>query len=422
MIESNDKPRGILGTAFVMLAVMFSMWGLAYNMTGTLLQDFKRILGMSDIQETVIKSAFYVAYFFAVLPAVMYLYRHSYKNTVLVGLGFYAVGALLFYPAASMESYIAYLIAIYVMACGCAVLETIANPYIIINAPTHDDGVRNLSLAQSFNPLGSLLGILISRTLINGNINSVGATQNNPEVIREELDSITMLYAGVGEILLVFLVVFMFVNFPSIESVMVGRRRSAITRSLRRLGSNIDFKLGSVAMFIYVGAQTCVWAFTSQAIDEQGGYDSDMLFNWSMICFAASRFLFSWLMKYYRYQKLFVFATIGSLLLSLAVVFGSGIVVVVSLIGLSCMMSLMFATIYGIALDGTGNDMQTGGAILVMMISGGAVLPPLQGFLARIFNAQMSYIVPAVFFLSLVAYASYVVLHTDKRQDKKNIA
>lgn len=419
MTTTNDKSKHYSRPAFLLLAILFFLWGVANNMTGSLLQDFRYSLGLSDIQESVIKSAFYVAYLFAALPAVMYLYsRHSYKSCIMLGLMLYAFGALLFFPAASMESYIAYIVAIYVMATGCAVLETVANTYIIASAPSHDKGVVRLNLAQSFNPLGSVLGIVLCQYLIIDNISYDSNAVNNPEVIREELDSITMVYAGVGEILLVFLVLAVFVNIPYISNVTIGRRAGELRQSLGRLMRKGSFVRGALALFVYMGAQAGVWGYTIPAINEQGeGFDAQVLYLCSMSAFAVSRFLFTWLMGHFRYQKLLLMSSILALLLTLAVILCSGVWMVASLIGISCCMSLMFATIFGMSLEDTGRDVQTGGAILVMTIAGGALLLTLQGYLSRTLNAQMSYILPALCFLGVVTYSAFALLLSDKKSN-----
>lgn len=416
MTTPKDKTSGSI-SALVMLTILMFLWGLANNMTGTMLQNFRHIINMDDIQEGVIKSAFHVAYLFAALPAVIYLYKkHSYRTTILLGLMLYALGAMCFFPAASMESYLIYLLAIYVMATGCAVLETVANTYIVASAPNHDRGVFRLNLAQSFNPLGSILGIILCQYIMSDDAIYDASVAENPEIIREELDSITILYAGLGEFLLVLLVMVMFVSIPSIEGVMVGHTWKALRQSMGRLWRIHSFRRGVLALFIYVGAQIGVWRLTIPAISEQGGdYDSAFLYTCSMVGFAVSRFLFTWLMKYFRYQKILLWTAIFAAAFALAVVLGDGIVVVLSIIGISCCMAPMFATIFGIALEDTGRDMQTGGAILVMMIMGGAAIFALQTVLSNVLSAQMSFILPAVCFLGIVAYSSFVLILSDKK-------
>ena len=403
--------------ALVMLTILMFLWGIANNMTGTMLQNFRHIINMNDIQESIIKSAFHAAYLFAALPAVIYLYKkHSYRATILLGLILYAVGAMFFFPAASLESYMVYLIAIYVMATGCAVLETVANTYIVASAPTHDKGIFRLNLAQSFNPLGSMLGIMLCQYIMSDSSAYNSNTTVNPEIIREELDSITILYAGLGEFLLVLLVMVMFVSIPTTDNVMLGHKGKDLRESVRRLFRINNFKYGVLALFVYVGAQIGVWRLTIPAISEQGGtYNADYLYTCSMAGFAVSRFIFTWIMKHHSYKKIMLWTSICAALLSLAVIIGDGMVVVASIIGISCCMAPMFATLFGMSLENTGRDMQTGGAILVMMVVGGSVIFALQNILAARLSAQMSYILPAVCFLGIVAYATFALLLSDKK-------
>lgn len=403
--------------ALVMLTILMFLWGVANNMTGTMLQNFRHIINMSDIQESIIKSAFHAAYLFAALPAVIYLYKkHSYRATILLGLMLFAVGAMFFFPAASMESYLVYLIAIYVMATGCTVLETVANTYIVASAPTHDRGVFRLNLAQSFNPLGSMLGIMLCQYIMSDNAIYSANVGDNPEIIREELDSITILYASLGEFLLVLLVLVLFVSIPTTDRVMLGHKGKDLRESVRRLFRINNFKYGVLALFVYVGAQIGVWRLTIPAISEQGGsYNADYLYTCSMAGFAVSRFIFTWIMKHHSYKKIMLWTSICAALLSLAVIIGDGMVVVASIIGISCCMAPMFATLFGMSLENTGRDMQTGGAILVMMVVGGSVIFALQNILAARLSAQMSYILPAVCFLGIVAYATFALLLSDKK-------
>ena len=401
----------------VVLTLLMFLWGLANNMTGTMLQNFRHIINMNDIQESIIKSAFHAAYLFAALPAVIYLYKKlSYRTTILLGLMLFALGSMFFFPAASMESYMMYLIAIYVMATGCTVLETVANTYIVASAPTHDRGVFRLNLAQSFNPLGSILGILLCQYIMTDNAIYNADVADNPEIIREELDSITILYAGLGEFLLVLLVMVMFVSIPTIENVMIGYKLKNLRDSIKRLFHIHDFRRGVITIFIYVGAQIGVWRFIIPTVIEQGDdYNPAFFYSCAMIGFAVSRFVFTWMMKHFSYRKILLWTSIIAALLTLAVILGDGAVVVVSIIGISCCMAPMFPTIFGMALENTGRDTQTGGAILVMMVVGGSVLFAIQNILAAKLSAQMSYILPEVCFLCIVAYATFALLLSDKK-------
>ena len=187
---------------FILVTTLFALWGLANNMTDTLLAAFRKIMQMSDLQTTFIQMAFYGAYFCIALPAALFIRKKSYKSGVILGLILYAGGALLFWPAAKVESYAFYLIAIYILAAGCSVLETTANPYIM-SMGTPETATRRLNIAQSFNPIGSILGILVSKYFILQDIS---------------LYSVSGTYAGVGLVLLAIMVVMLFSKMPTANS------------------------------------------------------------------------------------------------------------------------------------------------------------------------------------------------------------
>lgn len=411
----NSKPKARL---LIMMTVLFFFWGLANNMTGTLLTTFKNVMDISNIQTYLIESAFYVAYFCFAIPATYYIYHYSYKSGILFGLAVYAVGGMLFFPAASMGNYYFYLTAIYIMAAGCAMLETLANPYILSLGHDINSGIRKLNLAQSVNPLGSITGILVSQTLILSNSGiDLGGTEN-PEIMREELDTITMVYASIGELLLIFIAVITFVTIP--VSSKLYHASDAIPRfkyTASRIFKSGRFRGGLVAQFFYVGAQTGVWGYmtiTAQSLTDVEGMDFSSLMMIATIGFCVARFIFTALMRRFSWSLLLLIAAIGALISSATVLFGSGITVVYALVMISVFMSLMFPTIFGAALENIGHETQMGSAFLIMSIVGGAVIAPLQGLIANSVSPQMSFIVPAICFIVIAVFAGNIVLYTKK--------
>lgn len=394
---------------FIIITVLFFFWGLANNMTSVLQEAFGRIMEIGQWQQVLIESAFYVAYFIFALPATYYIYRKSYKSAVLGGLLLYSLGAMLFFPASNVGNAYFYIFAIYVMAGGCSVLETVANPYIMSLAKTHRSSVRLLNLAQSFNPLGSLTGIMLGSALIANNLAGFGASDTNPEIMHEQLDSITMLYAVLGEVLMIFLVLLLFVSMPISSDLMpdVSRTWGSISQSLRRLYQQKRFVAGVLAQFLYVGAQTGVWGYVAKVASDACGMDSSdsrSVFVAAMVAFAVSRFVFTYLMGRIHHNKLMLVASVSAVLFCLLVVFGSGVVVWLSLILVSAMMSLMFPTIFGSSLQNVGRDLQVGSSLQIMAICGGAALVPLQNYVADNNGAQMSFIVPAMCFIGIAMY------------------
>ena len=384
---------------FILVTSLFLLWGIANNMTDTLLSAFKRIMSMSDTQTSLIQLAFYGSYFCFALPAAIFIRKKSYKSGVILGLGLYAAGAILFLPAAKAASYGFYLMAIYILAGGCSVLETTANPYILaMGAP--ETATRRLNVAQAFNPLGSITGILLSKYFILKDIS---------------LYSVSGTYMTLGLVLLAILIVMLFARMPE------GRDDGAadsLRATFGRLLKNRRYAFGVVAQFFYVGAQIGVWSFTIRLVMQELGIveaQGATLYLISIICFSVARFLFTWLMKYFRPARLLLFAAAADIVLSLLVVVlgGTGWPCVIALIAVSFFMSLMFPTIYGLALDGVedpaqggyAGDAKIGASGLIMAILGGALITPLQAMVSDAFGINVAYLVPLVCFVVVFGYA-----------------
>lgn len=395
MMKTIDRRHAV---PFALVTSMFLLWGLANNMTDTLLAAFKRIMSMSDTQTSLIQFAFYGSYFCFALPAALFIRRRSFKSGIILGLLLYAAGAMLFLPAARVASYGFYLVAIYVMAGGCSVLETTANPYVMSMGDPRT-ATRRLNIAQSFNPVGSILGILMSKYFILDDIS---------------LYSISGTYAALGLVLLGILVVMLFARMPSGKD---DDRSDSVGASFRRLLSNRLYRRGVVAQFFYVGAQIGVWSFTIRLVMQETGRleaAASSIYLISIVGHCLSRFIYTGLMRWFSPSRLLAFGGVMSALLSLTVVLsaGTGWLCITSLVLISSFMSLMFPTIYGIALGGImrgdhPGDSKIGASGLIMSILGGALLTPLQGMVSDHTNIYTSYAVPAFCFVVVTAYAVY---------------
>lgn len=395
MMKTIDRRHAV---PFALVTSMFLLWGLANNMTDTLLAAFKRIMSMSDTQTSLIQFAFYGSYFCFALPAALFIRRRSFKSGIILGLLLYAAGAMLFLPAARVASYGFYLVAIYVMAGGCSVLETTANPYVMSMGDPRT-ATRRLNIAQSFNPVGSILGILMSKYFILDDIS---------------LYSISGTYAALGLVLLGILVVMLFARMPSGKD---DDRSDSVGASFRRLLSNRLYRRGVVAQFFYVGAQIGVWSFTIRLVMQETGRleaAASSIYLLSIVGHCLSRFIYTGLMRWFSPSRLLTFGGVMSALLSLTVVLsaGTGWICITSLVLISSFMSLMFPTIYGIALGGImrgdhPGDSKIGASGLIMSILGGALLTPLQGIVSDHTNIYTSYAVPAFCFVVVTAYAVY---------------
>lgn len=390
---------------FALVTSLFLLWGLANNMTDTLLAAFKRIMDMSDAQTSLIQFAFYGSYFCFALPAAIFISRHSFKSGIILGLLLYAAGAILFLPAAYAASYGFYLVAIYIMAGGCSVLETTANPYIL-SMGSPETATRRLNIAQSFNPIGSIIGILMSKYFILKDIS---------------LYSVSGTYASLGLVLIAILVAMLFVKMPA------GRdsgNRSGIIASFGRLFRNRLYRYGVVAQFFYVGAQIGVWSFTIRIVMQELGVleaQASTIYLITIIGFCLSRFIYTWLMKWISPAKLLLAGGVLSTLMTAVVVLGAGSawLLIVALVLISFFMSLMFPTIYGLSLGGVAqsehpDDAKLGASGLIMAILGGALLTPLQGLVSDNSSIYTSYIIPAISFVVVTLFAAYAV-KTNKR-------
>lgn len=394
---------------FILVTSLFALWGLANNMTDTLLAAFRKIMQMSDLQTSFIQMAFYGAYFCIAFPAALFIRKHSYKSGVVLGLILYAAGAILFLPAAKVESYAFYLIAIYILASGCSVLETTSNPYIM-SMGSPETATRRLNIAQSFNPIGSILGILVSKYFILQDIS---------------LYSVSGTYAAVGVVLLVIMVVMLFAKMPEGKD---SAEQGSLKATFRRLVKNKRYIWGVVAQFFYVGAQIGVWSFTIRLVMKELGYveaQAATVYLISIIGFCSSRFIYTWLMKFITPQRLLATGAVLSALCAMLVVITGGWVAVVALILISVFMSLMFPTIYGIALGSVSesehrDDTKIGASGLIMAILGGALLTPVQGLVSDATgNINMSYLVPLVCFVVVLCYALFVTKSNKLKTNEK---
>lgn len=397
--------------AFVLITSLFFMWGLANNMTDTLLAAFKRIMSMTDFQTSWIQIAFYGSYFCLALPAAYLIKKYSYKQGVLLGLGLFIAGSLLFYPASQTMVYGHFLAALFILAGGLSILETTANPYILAMGPP-ETAVQRLNLAQSFNPIGSITGVLLSKFLILSQLNKATAEERiNMDgsalaaIQQEELSAVMNPYVGVAVLLLVIWITIFITKMPnaSDESKLVKWGES-----FRRLFSQKHFVWGVVAQFFYVGAQIGIWSFTIRYVMLELNQNEEQASTWylvSLVLFMVSRFVCTALMKFITPSKLLMILAIVAILLTGLVIFANGFTGVIALVAISGCMSLMFPTIYGLAAEGLGEDTKIGGSVIIMSILGGAVLTTIQGQVSDSTGSiKSAYWVPLICFIVVAFY------------------
>jgi FHS family L-fucose permease-like MFS transporter len=411
-------PPGILWP-FILLTSCFAWWGLANNMTDTLLAAFKKIMSMSDFQTSWIQIAFYGSYFCLALPAAIFIKKFTYKSGVLLGLGMFVVGALLFFPASKTMNYFHFLAALYILAGGLSILETSANPYIIAMGP-EETGTRRLNFAQSFNPIGSILGVLLSKLFILSHLNSATAEERaamNPEQLlqiqSQELSAVMGPYVAVAFLLLVIWISIALLKMPRASD---ADSKLNLGPTFNRLFHNRHYMWGVVAQFFYVGAQIGVWSFTIRYVMQElnlNEADASSYYLASLILFTASRFICTFLMRYMTPGNLLALLAVLAIGFSLIVIFIGGTIGVYALVGISGCMSLMFPTIFGLAVRGLGDDTKIGGSGLIMAILGGAILTAVQGQVSDLTGSiNLAYFVPLFCFV-IIAYYGGVACRKD---------
>ncbi|RNF53057.1 L-fucose:H+ symporter permease [Marinomonas hwangdonensis] len=409
--------------AFILLITCFAAWGVAANMTDPLVKVFSKIFTMSTFESALVQFAYYGAYFCLALPAAFINARYSYKAGVLTGLALAILGALAFYPASVSMTYGFFLAALFILAAGLSILETSANPFVMAMGP-EGSATRRLNLAQAFNPVGTNIGVFLAATLILPNLNVATAEDRAnmaPEMLRDiqsaELHGVMTPYVGMAFVLMIIWVLIYFMRVPKSTSTVKIESIEPIDfkATLCRLFARKQYRWGVVAQFFNVAAQTCTWTFTIQYVQETlGGTEasaSDYL-QYSLLIFLVSRFVMTWLMGYFRPAVLLtILAVLGSLLCLYAVM-APGVSGVWAIVSISACLSLMFPTIYGIALNGLDKDTKFGSAGLVMAILGGAIMPLVQGATIDEYGAIVSYVVPAVCFLVVAFYGLFSVKNT----------
>lgn len=416
---------------FILITSCFALWGFANDITNPMVKAFSKIFRMSATDGALVQVAFYGGYFAMAFPAAMFIRRYSYKAGVLVGLGLYALGAFMFYPAKMTGEYYPFLIAYFILTCGLSFLETSSNPYIL-SMGTEETATRRLNLAQSFNPMGSLLGMYVAMNFIQAKLNPLdtasraGLTPAEFEAVKEyDLSVLIGPYLAIGLVILAMFVLILFWRMPK-----NGDKNHNIdfVPTLRRIFAMPHYREGVIAQFFYVGVQIMCWTFIIQygtrvlmadGMAEQAAEVTSQQYNiLAMIIFCCSRFICTFLLRYVNTGRLLMVLAIVGGLLVVGVIGLQNIYGLYCLVGVSACMSLMFPTIYGIALTGLGDDAKFGAAGLIMAILGGSVLPPFQAAiidqveLLGMPAVNVSFILPFVCFVVIAIYGHRTFLRS----------
>ena len=432
---------------FVMLTSCFALWGLLNNMTDNLVPSFQKIFMTSQSTAGFVQISFYGAYSVIAIFASLLIQKAGYRVGVLFGLGVYVIGALLYVPACVLQSFWTYIVGIFVVAGGCAVLETTCNPYVLALGD-ESTAVRRLNFAQMFNPLGSLAGIVLAQQLILSNL-SPATTEERMAMPAEELNAIVhhelfwvcVPYVGLCAIAAAIWFFFFFRKPTEIDHV--AAEKSNIGEILSILAHSPRWYCGVVAQVFYVGVQIAAWTWMNVYCQKELGVTPAQGASYYLIAlcmFIACRWLCTFLMKYFEPAKMMAVFAFGAILSSFGVMYLKSDVIftvgslpfswnVIALCSMSGFMSLMFPTIYGIGLGGIDQRAhKLGAAGLIMAIVGGALLTPwmasiidapgIWASLVPMFDATVdtnlhassqslraSFIVPAICFAVVLAYA-----------------
>ena len=405
---------------FILITALFALWGFANDITNPMVAGFQTIMELSAAKASLIQFAFYGGYATMAVPAALFIRRFSYKSGILLGLALYALGAFLFIPAAAQQSFLFFCLSLYILTFGLAFLETTANPFIL-SLGARENATRRLNLSQSFNPMGSLAGMAVASWVVLPNLlsdkhrDAAGQLvfSSLPEAVKQtervhDLAVIRDAYVALGIVVMLMLVIIAFTRMP--RTTDAGART---TGTLGRLWRNVAYREGVLAQVFYVGAQIMVWTFIIQYADNLGiNKATAQKYNIiAMALFLCFRFVSTFLMKYVNSRKLLALFGALAALCTVGAIVLVGPAGLVCLVAISCFMSLMFPTIYGISLENVApEDSQLGAAFLVMAIVGGSVLPPLQGSiidLGRVWGhpaVNVSFVLPLVCFVAVAIF------------------
>lgn len=417
---------------FILITACFSLWGFANDITNPMVKAFSKIFRMSVSDGTLVQVAFYGGYFAMAFPAAMFIRKYSYKAGVMLGLGLYAFGAFLFFPAMMTGSYYPFLFAYFILTCGLSFLETSCNPFIL-SMGTEETATRRLNLAQAFNPLGSLMGMYVAMNFIQNRLNPMDTAERSQlsdaefAAMRDsDLSILIAPYLFIGLVVLLMLLVIRLTRMPKTAD---QSHDINFLPTLRRIFGVKHYREGVIAQFFYIGAQIMCWTFVIQygtrlfmaeGMSEKAAEILAQKYNiLAMVLFCCSRFVCTFILRYLNPGLLLKILAVAACVLTVGVIYFKDINGMYCLVAVSACMSLMFPTIYGIALKGMGDDAKFGAAGLIMSILGGSVLPMFQ---ANIIDQHTLFGHPAVnisFVLPLICFVVVTIYgHRSYRRDK----
>ena len=383
---------------FILITSLFALWGFANDITNPMVAAFRTVMELSNFKASMIQFAFYGGYATMAIPAALFIRKYSYKSGILIGLILYATGAILSAPAAHRENFTFFCLSLYVLAFGLAFLETTANPFIL-SLGSKETSTRRLNMAQAFNPVGSLSGMAVASFIVLPNLLSderdaqgeltfyAKSVAEKADIRVHDLSVIPTPYIVIGFIVLAVFIIFALKKMPKTQSEelkLAGKSHTA-RQTLFNLWTNSNYRYGVISQFFYVGAQIMCWTFIIQYAERLGlSWSTAQLFNIAAMSLnLTGRFFGTYLMKYINSRLMLACFAVGATTCTLGTILIDGMAGLYMLVLISLFMSIMFPSIYGIALENVDSqDTTLGAAFLVMAIIGGAILTPLQGFVA----------------------------------------
>lgn len=415
LISATDSPlkkKSNYLLPLILIISMFFMWGMANNLNDILIKQFKKSFELTDLQSGFVQSAFYMGYFLLAIPASIVMRKYNYITGIIIGLLLYATGAFLFFPAAENNSYAFFLFALFVIASGLAFLETAAAPYVLALGKPETATFR-LNLAQSFNPIGCVTGVLVGQHFILTGVEYTKAelAKMSPEALsayyNTEAHSVQTPYLIIGAIILFFALIMAFTKFPVIKDEEVSNT-SSTRETLKFLLGRRSFKQAVIAQFFYVGAQVCIWSYLiryiQSTIPNTPEKSAANFLTISLIVFTLGRFVGTGLLKRVKDNMLLWVYSLGNVVLLIIAITFPGNIGLWALVGTSFFMSIMYPTIFSLGIKNLGEHTKLAASILVMSIVGGAVLTLVMGRLSDMAGIANSLIVPLVSFLFVAYY------------------
>lgn len=412
---------------FALVTSLFFLWALTSNLIPTLIPHLKKACRLSDLQSAFIDSAYWIAYFIIAIPAGLVMKRYGYKKAIIAGLFIAAVGTFLFYPAANARTFGFFLFALFVVASGMTFLETAANPYMTVLG-SEETAPQRLNFAQAFNGLGAFIAtFFLSKVILSGKVITDEALAAMPpeqadQLLTEEAKSVQMPYLIIGIVLVLVAAVFMATKFPP-ERPQQSTPGTAGAKL--NLFQHKRLLLGIVAQFFYVGAQVCVSSFFIRYAGYAAGLqelDAATYLGFLLLAFMIGRYAGTLLMRYIQPSVLLGLYAIINVILLLVIAFVGGRISIFAMIGVEFFMSIMFPTIFSLAIKGLGDKTKMASSYMVMSIVGGAIFPVLMGKVSDASNIRLAYLVPALCFLVVLYFSIKVKTAHEPAQPVLSVA